>query len=132
MNEIKEIRKKVKSLRVLVVDDEVTILEGTTLFLKKFFENVDSASNGEIALDMYKENSNYDLIITDIKMPKMSGWELIEELRSLDKELYIVAMSGSPEEKDYHAKSMNIFLEKPVNLNDMIKMMTDIIDYKGL
>ena len=131
MSEIKEIREKIKSLHLLLVDDEEKIREGTKIFMQKFFEDVDTAENGEVALKMFK-SKKYDAVVTDIKMPKMSGWKLIDKLRDLDKDLFVVVVTGTPENKDKYANKLDVFLEKPVNIESMIKMMNKLIEKKGL
>ena len=131
MSEIKEIRNKIKSLHILLVDDEEKIREGTKNFMQKFFEDVDTAENGEVALKMFK-NKKYDAVVTDIKMPKMSGWELIDILRDIDKDLFLVAITGSSEDKDKYTHKLDLFLQKPVNIDSLIKMMKILIEHRGL
>ena len=67
--------------KILIVDDEKIERNGIKLLLKQLdheFE-VSEAGNGMIALDMIKENE-YDILLTDIKMPFMDGMELIEKV----------------------------------------------------
>lgn len=65
---------------ILVVDDEEMISGITKRFLQKAGALVQTAINGRVALDLIKEGV-FDLIITDNSMPKMTGCQLIEELR---------------------------------------------------
>src|SRR4030067_1071473 len=68
--------------RVLVVDDEENIAEVVSLFLKSKGYFVSTAKNGEDALKILKEDY-YDLVISDIRMPKMDGLALLKETTSL-------------------------------------------------
>ena len=65
----------VRGKRVLVVDDEKYILEFFVEVFRMFPMQVDTAGNGRAALEKIKHN-NYDVIITDFRMPQMSGREL--------------------------------------------------------
>ncbi len=92
MNDIKTIREKVRSLHVLLVDDEDLILEGTSAFLRKFFDQVDTAKNGEIGLEKFKNDGPYDIVLSDIQMPKMSGDKLIEANKKDEYRLFLLRL----------------------------------------
>jgi DNA-binding response OmpR family regulator len=79
--------------RVLVVDDDLQVLEvvGEMLRLEGF--EVEVASNGCEALRQFR-NHRFDLVITDLIMPDKEGLETIAELRTLDRHVPIIAMSG--------------------------------------
>ena len=132
MNDLKKIREKVSSLRALVVDDEDELRESIIMFMKKFFTNVDGAQNGKIALEMLKEDDSYGVVLSDIRMPKMTGWDLAEEIRSLDRELFIAIMTGSPEVDGEDRESCDIYLPKPIDITSMRLMLEAIIKKKGL
>ena len=71
-------------LRVLLVDDEPFIVQGLTVLIdweKAGYEIAATAANGKEALDYLKENQ-VELILADIKMPVMTGLELLEKIRS--------------------------------------------------
>jgi DNA-binding response OmpR family regulator len=78
---------------LLIVDDQPTILQ----MLQKLFEQqgyeVSLAANGREALRAFQAN-RIDLVVTDILMPDMEGIETIRELRKLDPDVKIIAMSG--------------------------------------
>jgi len=96
--------------RILVVDDEETL----TFFLKQDLQeaevscNVDIASSGEDALTKLTYN-RYDLLITDLKMPGISGFTLVEVARSLHPDIKVILMTafGSREVQD-EAKSLKV------------------------
>ena len=116
----------VRPKRILVVDDEETLI----FFLKQGLQemeiscNVDVASSGEDALTKLTYN-RYDLLITDLKMPGISGFTLVEVARSLHPDIKVILMTafGSREVQD-EAKSLKVegYLTKPfptANLLDM-------------
>ena len=81
--------------KILIVDDEKIERNGIKLLLKQLdheFE-VSEAGNGMIALDMIKENE-YDILLTDIKMPFMDGMELIEKVYEMKRNLKYIIFSG--------------------------------------
>lgn len=106
-----------RAKRILVVDDESTLI----FFLKKDLEEVDTsfqveiASSGEGALKKLTYN-RYDLLITDLSMPGISGFTLAEIARSMHPDIRIVLMTafGSQEVKD-EADSLMVdgYLTKP-------------------
>ena len=78
---------------VLVVDDEEPLRDILTMFLEMFGLSVEQAENGEIALSKIKTNK-YDVVITDLKMPKMSGDQLIKEMAEIgylsDSKVFVI------------------------------------------
>ncbi len=80
-------------LKVLVVDDEVSVRELAGEMLSSHGVDVRLAGSGAEALEMIKEETP-DVVLTDIGMPKMSGWTLAEEIRKLGLDVPILFMSG--------------------------------------
>jgi len=85
-------------LNVLYAEDDKFIQEETLDLLDYFFANIDVASNGEEAFELYSANpKQYDLIITDINMPIMDGMELIKKIHEIDMEQVIIVVSAHNE-----------------------------------
>jgi CheY-like chemotaxis protein len=129
---IKTLKEKVKSLNILVVDDEEQLREKTGDFMEKFFNKVDCAEDGEIALNMYNRGISYDIVITDLQMPNMGGEELITKLRTIDTDLFIVVMTGTPDLDNDLLQQCDTCLSKPVGLDDMLKVMEALAEKKKL
>ena len=127
MNDLTILREKVKALSILIVDDEEAVLDGSVTFMKKFFKNVESANNAPAALQKFSGHDGYDIVMTDIKMPGMSGWELIKKLREMDDKLFIAAITGSPEKTHVQLSQCDVYLKKPVSIDEMIDMLNKII-----
>jgi YesN/AraC family two-component response regulator len=114
--------------RILIVDDEPTLI----FFLKQGLQDtqgvylVDGASSGEEALTKLTYNL-YDLLITDLKMPGISGFTLVEVARSLHPNINVILMTayGSREVQDESEQlEVNGYLIKPfptVQLQEMIR-----------
>lgn len=80
--------------KILIVDDEPTVLDVLHRALLKQGYVCDTASDGDKALEYLKENS-YDLIITDLNMPKMDGLELITRIKRQDPDKAIIVISAN-------------------------------------
>lgn len=91
-----EILDKLSKYNVIYAEDEDGIRENISEFLSLVFNKVFTAANGEEALELYK-NHHADLIITDIKMPKLSGIDLVKEIRKIDEEIEIIVVSAHTE-----------------------------------
>ena len=86
-------------LKVMVVDDESRMRKLVKDFLvKKNFEVVE-AENGVEAIDLFFEHKNIDLVILDVMMPKMDGWEVCREIRSYSK-VPIIMLTARADEQD--------------------------------
>lgn len=89
------IKEYAKGMSVLVVDDEFISLEICKNFFQNYFFKVDFARDGEEAYAKWNnERRNYNLIVTDILMPKMNGIELIEKIRLKSNDQKIIVLSA--------------------------------------
>jgi len=79
--------------RVLIVDDEKDILKALEFLLRAEGYAVSTAISGEEALDLYKKE-NFDIVLTDLKMPGMDGLTLLEEIRKINPEATVLFMSA--------------------------------------
>jgi CheY-like chemotaxis protein len=86
--------------RILVVDDEPNIREGIAKLLSAEGYNVSTAEHGFDAL-LQLRSANPELIVSDLNMPQMSGFELLSVLRRRFPEILVIAMSGAYESGDY-------------------------------
>ena len=116
--------------KVLLIDDEPLILE----LLKAAIEQIDCLPIlKQSGLDGYQSylDDKPDLIITDLQMPGMNGFSLIEKIRSHDSSLPIIAISGDfPKEDTQRHDALHVFLEK-MNIKGYLEKpvhITDIID----
>ena len=88
-------------LTVLVVDDELRMRKLIKDFLIKKEYDILEASDGEEALDIYRENKNkINLILLDVMMPKLDGWSVLRQVRQEDVLLPIIMLTARAEEQD--------------------------------
>lgn len=86
-------------LKILVVDDEQRMRKLVKDFLTKKNYEVMEAENGEDAVDLFYENKDIALIILDVMMPKMNGWEVCREIRQYSQ-VPIIMLTAKSDEKD--------------------------------
>ena len=93
------LEKYAKDISILFVEDDKSIAKEMELLLNEIFVNIEVAYNGIEALEkynsFYKQNNQYfDLIITDIQMPKMNGIELIKDIYKQNPNQKIIVLSA--------------------------------------
>ena len=88
-----------ETLKILVVDDESRMRKLVHDFLAKAGYRILEAENGEQALDIFFANSDISLVILDVMMPKLNGYEVLKEIRSNSK-VPVVMLTARGEEND--------------------------------
>ncbi len=119
------------SKRILVVDDESDVCLALKRILDENGFTVDSYQNPLLALQKFKADF-YDLVILDIKMPKLNGFVLYREIKRLDKMVKICFLTAG--EMYYGVYSdifssipANYFMRKPIDNEELMKWIYDII-----
>ncbi len=118
--------------KILIVEDEKELLKVLEKFLAKKGFEVLTASGGDQALEMIKSAENIDFIILDIKMPKVSGFDVLKEIRKFKKDIPAVFLTGAINKTKYSdvvkslGCSIDDIIEKPVDLYKFL----DIIERK--
>ena len=108
-----------KNITLLYVEDDKALRESVTSYLKLIFEVVDSAEDGQIGLELYVRKP-YDIVITDIQMPRMNGLEMIAKIKelSLDQEIVITtAFSETPYMMEAITHNVSAYVIKPINFD---------------
>jgi len=124
-----------KKKKVMIVDDELDL----GLLLKTLLEEnnfrVDWYTDPVLALNKFKRNF-YDLLLLDIKMPKMNGFELYRELKKIEKRVKVCFLTALTELYEYDKFKEEVspkederyFIPKPIENEDLIKRVNSIID----
>jgi two-component system, OmpR family, response regulator ChvI len=124
LEKAKTLKEKIKSKRILIVDDEPDICLTIQMCLKPLGYRVDSYNDPVLALDNFKA-SIHDLVILDIKMPKMSGYQLYERMKEIDQDVKVCFMTAYEiYEADFlkiiSESSVNCVIRKPVTLAELV------------
>ena len=130
------------SVRVLIVEDNPHIIEMYSYVLKKLAANelkgttpieVHFAADGHAALTMLTE-SPFELVMTDLYMPVMDGFQLLERMRAMPKlaSIPVVAISaGGLDARDKAMKlGVNVFLKKPVRFAEVMDTVKQLLRLK--
>ncbi len=129
INELKmsvdSIKEKAENLSILYVEDEELLRNTVYRFLKKIFKDVDVAVDGEDGFNKYKQNV-YDIIITDINMPKVNGIEMVSNIRKENETQEIVIVSAYSD-AEYLTEAIRLgvtgYIIKPIDFNQMLKTL---------
>ncbi len=114
-----------KELKILYVEDDMELQAQTKEFFEVLFKKTSVASDGKEALEMYKEES-YDIVISDVKMPKMDGIELSTKIREIHPNQCIIIVSAY-NDSNYLLKFINMniryFMQKPIEIDNMLETL---------
>lgn len=122
--------------KILIIEDEASIRRvlGKILSEENETYQVDEAEDGQIGLEKIK-NEDYDLVLCDIKMPKMDGVEVLEAVRKIKPEIPMVMISGHGDlETAINTMRLGAFdyISKPPDLNRLLNTVRNALDRKEL
>jgi len=126
MENLKELKEICKDFKVMYVEDDESIASTLVNYLSKFFKEVIYLKNGNDALEFYQDNKDFDIVISDIKMPGIDGLELTEEIKKTNPNQNIIIVSAYSE-MDNFLKSIKLgvdgFITKPVDYANLNKTL---------
>ena len=118
--------------KILFIDDEESIANLGRQRLERLGYSVEATTSPIEALALFQSNpEQFDLIITDLAMPKMSGDKLVEEILSIRQDIPIILCTGFSEKLDAQkAKTIGVadFIEKPLGKRDFAVKVRDVLD----
>ena len=117
---------------VLIVDDDSTLLKFFKIHLNKFFSRVVVVESAKSALETMKERE-IDLVLTDVRMPKIDGLELMQKIRKQYPSVPILLISGEPMSDDQAeiVKTADGFLAKPFGIDELNNYICSGIDLRN-
>src|SRR5215204_1405479 len=124
---------KERKRKILVVDDEPDNTSIFSMGLEDGGFEVDAFTDPLLALSTFKAGKKYDLLILDIKMPDMNGFELYEEIRKINnkvKACFLTAFGeGYTEEFGRRfPTSINVsFVRKPIRIDDLVRKVNELV-----
>lgn len=111
--------------KALVIDDEKNILNILRTLLEKLNFEVKVAHDGRKGIELFEDEYDFDLVITDIRMPQVDGNQVAKHIRDSDKPgTPIVAMSGYNDKAD--SELFDFMLAKPFNLKELTAVIKTI------
>ena len=119
--------------KIMAVDDEADLTMLCSLALEYHGFKVDTFNDPQEALSNYKPDY-YDLVILDIKMPKMDGFQLYDEIKKKDQKAKVCFLTASElyyeefRKTEYNAIDKNLFIRKPIENEELLKEVNRIIN----
>ena len=143
---MERLKSRCKNIRILYIEDDEVTRKYTHSILSEFFDTVDVASDGQSGYDMFVDAEiaiphlglspvlniqKYNLIITDIKMPKMDGISLISKIRKICKETAIIVTSAH-NDIEYLIETIRLgvdsYILKPIELDQLLDSLSSTIE----
>lgn len=115
-----------KGTRVLVAEDSSVNMTITCKFLQRWDVIIHEAVNGQEAVELFRQNE-YDLVLIDLDMPVMDGYEALIEIRKVNRDIPAIAFTAAvlPQMKEFlTGKGFNDFLQKPFRPEDLHKKIS--------
>ena len=134
------LKAEISGRRVLLVEDNELNMEIAKAILESAGLEVETASDGSEALENVKEKNDgwYDLILMDIQMPMMNGYEATRAIRALDDsekaDIPIIAMTANAFDEDRanaFAAGMNAHIAKPLDINTLMETIAEVLQYRA-
>ena len=121
-----------KTKKVMLVDDETDIISVLGIVLEENGFEVDTFEDPIVALKSYRAGV-YDLLILDIKMPKMDGFELYDQIKKIDDNAKVCFLTASEmyyknsRKEKYCSLDKNLFIQKPIANEDLVEEINKIL-----
>ena len=122
-----------EKIKILVVDDESRMRKLVRDFLVREDYEVLEAGDGEAALDIFYQEKNIALIILDVMMPKMNGWEVCREIRETSKVPIIMLTAKGDEEDELTGFELGVdeYISKPFSPKILVARVGAILRRSG-
>ena len=116
-------------IKILVVDDESRMRKLVHDFLAKKNYEVLEAENGEVAVDLFFEQKDINLIVLDVMMPKMDGWQVCKEIRQYSKVPIIMLTAKSDEQDELRGFELGVdeYISKPFSPKILVARIEAIL-----
>jgi len=127
--DLEKILALTKNLSVLIVEDELALRESFQFLLQNLFAEVDTAEDGQEALNKMDER-DYDIVLTDLSMPRMSGLRLVDKIRKKSQSQIVVAISAHDDEEFSEALApYNVkLLTKPLEMDELFETLVPLCE----
>ncbi len=121
---------------ILLVDDEISLLDVIRLMLERLGYNVETKMDPTEALELFQTKpDHFDIVITDVTMPQMTGIKLSEKLMEIRPDIPIIVCTGHShlvnEEKTKEVE-IAAFIKKPIAFKNLAKTVRKVLDAKPI
>ncbi len=125
--------KEWRRARILVIDDEDSVRDILSRMLKTKGHKVVAASNGEDGIERFKAEP-FDLVFTDLGMPKLSGWDVGKTIKGINPKTPVAMITGWGVELDrekLNESGIDLVISKPFNFDQVIDLVSEAMELKG-
>lgn len=123
--------KQLQTITILYVEDDHLVREQTEKFLGKLFKKLYLGKDGQDGLEMYKKYMDeIDIVVSDINMPHMNGFEMINAITSLNKNVPIIVTSAHSDSNNLmKALDLNIdkYITKPIQIKELTVSIVELV-----
>jgi len=126
--------KPAKGLNILIAEDGETSVFFIIVALKDVIQKVLQAKTGTEAVEICRENPDIDLVMMDIQMPELDGYEATKQIRQFNKDIVIVAQTAyafSGEREKAMEAGCDDYISKPIERDELVKMVRSIFKTNG-
>ncbi|HEY6051493.1 MAG TPA: response regulator, partial [Thermoanaerobaculia bacterium] len=127
-------REERRGLRVLLVDDELDNLEVLQELLALEGHEASRATSGRAALDLVRRGERYDVVLCDVGMPEMSGWQVVRELHQMESRMRVYLLTGWANEIGEHdprLRNVSGVLAKPLDLDELRAVLAESFEARS-
>jgi signal transduction histidine kinase len=113
--------------KILIAEDDFISYQHLEICLKPHFCDILHANDGEEAVKMAKENQDIDVILMDIKMPKMDGYDATKAIRRFDRDVLIISQTAYALEDDKEkslSAGCNAYISKPIDMDALLSIIS--------
>jgi CheY-like chemotaxis protein len=124
--------KESRRARILVIDDEESVRDILSRMLKAKGHKVVVASNGEEGIDRFRAEA-FDLVFTDLGMPKLSGWEVGKTIKGINPKTPVAMITGWGVELDREKldeSGIDLIISKPFNFDQVMNLVSEAMELK--
>lgn len=117
-------------IKILIAEDDLVGLQYLKTVLLSSASAIFTAENGKEAVEIFTQHPDIDLILMDIRMPVMDGYQATQKIREISSEVYIIAQTAfalsGDKEKSIDA-GCNDYISKPIKKNELLQMVSNLI-----
>ena len=117
---------------VLVIDDQEDIRDLLTSILTRFNHNVVAAADGMAGVEAF-QSGNYDIVLTDLGMPEMSGWEVAGRIKAIDPAVEVILITGwgvELDEDELKRKNVDSVISKPFSVRQILDIVSKALEQR--
>ncbi len=119
----------IEDLKIIIAEDDETSYNFLTLVLSDVSNCIKWANNGTDVVELVRKNPDTDVVLMDIKLPKINGLEATKQIRAFNKDVYIIAQTAYAQEnykQEAISSGCNDFIVKPIDKNHLKKILRNL------